>query len=240
MAFLGGIGEIYAISTAIGSVYMAIGVLMGQFGGGSHGGSHGHATIGDHGVHGHATHGQADAAVATSDQPSSTSITHISPRMRGPSAALLSVLSPTTIAIFCTLFGMSGLVILKLAPFLGLLTMVPAAVMGTFLTSLMLRLFNWLLSKSDASSAMELDELIGQQAQINTPIKDGRTGEVICEFGSKRYNYPAKAMIPDQDFHSGAKVIISDIRDGVLYVETWTDFWVDTDNMEPTDRRTHL
>lgn len=269
MALLGGLADVYIISTAIGSIYLAFSAAMGHLGGdaghggeglghghahsvGSHSSTGGHAQLGHDSGHGSghdSGHGDApsDGSTDTGSHPRlpsplssghghghsgthadpATGIVHAQPRFAGILPTLLTFLSPMTLSVFLAFFGLTGFVVIKLLPWLGLLTLVPAIVVAALVTQTMLRVFSWLLRSTDVSTVARMSEVIGQMAHISVPIKEGRTGEIVCEMGSKRYNFSAKALNSQQTFTSGARVIIADMRDGVAFVEPWDDVLLD-------------
>jgi hypothetical protein len=79
----------------------------------------------------------------------------------------------------------------------------------------------------NVSSVVRVNELIGHPAEVLIPIQKGRVGEVTYISGSTRLQAPAKPATPDMEFKRGAKVMISDIKDGFVYVEPWDDILLD-------------
>ncbi len=142
---------------------------------------------------------------------------------------LLTLLNPMTLAIFLAFFGLTGLLVLRLLPFFGVLSCIPAALIAFVITGRLLNLFAWLLLKAGASSEGRIENLIGQMGQVTVPIKEGRTGEIACVMGSKRYNYPARAKTKEDAFAVASFVMVSDLKGGVAYVEPWTDAILQTD-----------
>ncbi|HEY9867777.1 MAG TPA: hypothetical protein V6D08_01100 [Candidatus Obscuribacterales bacterium] len=144
-----------------------------------------------------------------------------------PLRFLLTILSPMTIAVFLAFFGISGLLLAKLLPFLGPLTVPPAIIISLLITGQVLSLLRWMMFKMNVSSVVRVNELIGHPAEVLIPIQKGRVGEVTYVSGSTRLQAPAKPARPDMEFKRGAKVMISDIKDGVVYVEPWDDILLD-------------
>jgi membrane protein implicated in regulation of membrane protease activity len=202
------LAEIYTIATAIGSIYLTFSVLMGQLHLGGHSGGHG-----SHACSGHSHHaGAGDDGADFGDGDDGR-------------LAFASLLSPMTISMFSAFFGITGLFVGKVFPFLGPFTLVPAIAAGVIVTALLMQAFSWLFAKSNVSTNARIDDLIGQAGEVCVPINQGRKGEITCVMGSKRYNYPAiaaKAAIA-----KGSRVIISDYKDGVVTVEPWEDAVLD-------------
>lgn len=140
---------------------------------------------------------------------------------------LLTIFSPMTIAVFLAFFGISGLLLAKLLPFPGPLTVAPAIIISLLITGQVLRLLRWMVFKMNVSSVVRVNQLIGHPAEVLIPIQKGRVGEVTYVSGSTRLQAPARPARPDMEFKRGAKVMISDIKDGVVYVEPWDDIVLD-------------
>ncbi len=66
-----------------------------------------------------------------------------------------------------------------------------------------------------------VEEAIGHEAEVCVSIQPGRTGEVTYVLGSKRYNMPAKSNVAESVYKRGAKVMIADVREGVVFVDEW-------------------
>lgn len=305
MAPLGVIGEIYIVSIAVGSIYLTVGLLLGQWHG--HGNStagsdgHGDLTAGGHGpgeaaidhggssslghepgglnhggsslnhaisgpahaghpfspdstgghhlgsnshatlMHSEASAGQHDAPhldlYPTGAHPQHSDagghpqvVQVIEKKAYKAGKALLTLLSPMTLATFLAFFGISGLLCAHLFPVLGALTLLPAILTSMLITSQVLRLLRLMVHKMDVSSVVQAQEIIGRRGEILTPISSGRVGEVTYVIGSKRLNAPAKSAQPGYEFKLGDKVMISDFRDSIVYVEPYEDLLLDDSN----------
>lgn len=255
------LSQIYIVSAAVGSIYLVLGLVLGQL----HGHADAAAAHGDAGGAGgheitpgqaHApAHGQ-DTGLPDTSQPQAqpAAFSHLKPsphldiaasgpqhvisahqdagtapvqlverRPFGLLRLLLTALSPMTIAVFLAFFGISGLILAELLPFLGPLTWVPAVMISLLVTGQVLRLLRWMILKMHVTSLVKVNELIGHSAEVLTPIQQGRTGEVTYVVGSTRLQAAAKPAKPGMEFKRGAKVMISDIRDTIFYVEPWED-----------------
>jgi hypothetical protein len=137
---------------------------------------------------------------------------------------LLGFLSPMSIAISLAFFGLSGLVVLRALPFLGLLTLVPAVLFSLLISNSFKGAIRWAAKSMEVSSESKVAELVGQVAEVNIPFKDGATGEVTYVVNSKRYNAAARPFKPGTIFARGSKVMIVDIKeDHTLLVEPYAD-----------------
>jgi len=137
---------------------------------------------------------------------------------------LLGFLSPMSIAISLAFFGLAGLVVLRMLPILGWLTLVPAILFSLLVSNGFKNGIRWMARSMEVSSESKVAELVGQVAEVNIPFKDGATGEVTYVVNSKRYNAAARPFKPGTVFARGAKVMIVDIKeDHTLLVEPYAD-----------------
>jgi hypothetical protein len=136
---------------------------------------------------------------------------------------LLSIFSPMSISVFIGFFGIAGLFVRGLFPILGAFTLIPALLTGIVATNLMKVLLAWITSKISASSLTSSTQAIGQIAEVNTPIKDGRLGEVTYVIGLTRFNAAAKPAKEGVEMARGAKVIIVESEGPVVLVEPFLD-----------------
>jgi membrane protein implicated in regulation of membrane protease activity len=223
------LADIYTISAAIGCIYLTFSALLGQLDLGEH--MHGgHVESGHSGVHtalsqsGH--HSAAHTGIGH-DGSGHSHHGHSHESGDGELArfAISTLLSPMTISTFSAFFGLTGLFVGKLFPFVGAFSLIPATAMGILVSSLLMTLFSWLFAKTHVSTNARIDELVGQVGEVSVPIKEGRTGEITCVMGSKRYNYPAVAgsiILP-----AGTQVMISNFENGVVTVEPWENMVLD-------------
>jgi len=140
---------------------------------------------------------------------------------------LLSIFSPVSISVFIGFFGITGIVARSFFPWLGWFTMIPAILAGVAATNLMKALLAWVTSKISASSLTSNQQAIGQIAEVNTPIKDGRLGEVTYIIGLTRFNAAARPAKLGSEIARGAKVIIVETDGPVVLVEPFSDAQLD-------------
>lgn len=249
MESLGTFGTLYVVSSVLGFGYMIFSMVSGQIGhdaGGEHGdhgaldgghdtgahqllGHHGHAAYDaggghghgghDHGGHDHGGHEQGSDDPATQLKEISK-VTNVSAHGRNQTPVLLRVMSwisPASMAIFLAFFGLTGMAIFKL----GFISLVPAIVVGLIMRNTMMFFLRWFVSQSHVSTTSRVEEAIGHEAEVCVSIQPGRTGEVTYVLGSKRYNMPAKSNAAESVFKRGAKVMIADVREGVVFVDEW-------------------
>jgi membrane protein implicated in regulation of membrane protease activity len=287
MAPLGALGQMYAVSTGIGVLFMAYSLFMGRIGGGhGHGGGHagvghgaghggvshgvGHGGVGHgvgHGVShgpghagpaaghgvghagghagghgagashgaGHSTasgaaqnvDGSEAAAMAmqqfTTGQATALSRFHVPAHASSLVEIFLEFLNPMVLATFMTYFGLTGLIIHFAMPALGLISLAPAVIVGVIATRILLFVMHWMFAKMEVTSVAVVEELIGTFATVIVPITKGRVGQITYVVESKRFTAPAKPLDTVSEFKKGTKVMISEIRDNIMYIEPWTD-----------------
>ncbi len=247
MESLGTFGTLYVVSAVLGFGYMIFSMVSGQIGhdaggdgcdgglgdtGAHHilGHGHGlhdtgaHAQIGhghggyDAGGHGH---GSDDPATQLKEISKVTNLDH----GRSQTPALLRVMSwisPASMAIFLAFFGITGMAIFKL----GALSLVPAIAVGLLMRNVTMFMLRWFVRQSHVSTTSRVEECIGHAAEVCVSIQPGRTGEITYVLGSKRYNMPAKSNASENEYKRGAKVLISDVRDGVVFVDPWQELTI--------------
>lgn len=132
-------------------------------------------------------------------------------------------INPFFLAIFFSFFGLTGLILTFANKSLGVLTLIPSIAIGLAANWILKAFIRWMFEKLESSSSAVVAELIGQPAAVSVPIAPARTGEITYIVQSKRYNLPAKAFNPSAELLRGTKVIISDLRENIAYVEPWTD-----------------
>jgi membrane protein implicated in regulation of membrane protease activity len=131
----------------------------------------------------------------------------------------LSLLSPMALAMFLTFFGVFGLMFERMMPWLGFLTLIPAVLISLAISNLFKFAVRWLIVHGNVSTEAKAEDSVGQVGEIITPIKEGRVGEVTYVMGSKRYHAAARANKEGLEFKRGSKVIITEIKDHVVFVD---------------------
>jgi hypothetical protein len=134
---------------------------------------------------------------------------------------ILGLLSPMSIAMLLTFFGVFGLLFERLMPWLGLFTVVPATLISMAISNVFKYAVRWLIVHGNVSTEAKIEETVGQVGEIITPIQAGRPGEVTYVIGSKRYHSTAKPSKEGIEFKRGSKVLITEIKDHVVYVDEY-------------------
>lgn len=134
---------------------------------------------------------------------------------------ILGLLSPMSIAMLLTFFGVFGLLFERLMPWLGIFTLIPATLISMGISNVFKYAVRWLIVHGNVSTEAKIEDTIGQVGEIITPIHSGRAGEVTYVIGSKRYHSAAKPSKEGIEFKRGSKVLITEIKDHVVYVDEY-------------------
>ncbi|HEY9784766.1 MAG TPA: hypothetical protein V6D17_05125, partial [Candidatus Obscuribacterales bacterium] len=147
---------------------------------------------------------------------------HAYVRRQGPdwTMKVMAVFSPLSISVFLAFFGLTGFCLQR---FIGPFAIVPALIAGLVMRKVTTALIRAFVVRSHVSTASKVEEAIGHEAEVCVSIQPGRTGEVTYVLGSKRYNMPAKCVKDESEYKRGSKVLITDIRNGVVMVEPWQE-----------------
>lgn len=239
MESLGTFGTLYVVSAVLGFGYMIFSMVSGQIGHDAGGDCGDHGGLGDtgahhiighsHGLHDTGGHDAGHGHGHSGDDPASqlkeiSKVTNLD-QGRSNTPALLRVMSwvsPASMAIFLAFFGITGMAIFKL----GALSLVPAIAVGLLMRNVTMYMLRWFVRQSHVSTTSRVEECIGHAAEVCVAIQPGRTGEITYVLGSKRYNMPAKSNVTETEYKRGSKVLISDVRDGVVFVDPWQELTI--------------
>ncbi len=111
----------------------------------------------------------------------------------------------------------------RLLPFLGLLTLVPAAVVGLVSVIVMRNVFSYLTAKLNVSNTVKSTDAIGHVAEVSASIVQGGTGEVTYVIGTTRCNAAAKSASSSETIKRGSKVLIVEREGHLVYVEPYQE-----------------
>ncbi|HEY9712623.1 MAG TPA: hypothetical protein V6C72_04090 [Chroococcales cyanobacterium] len=204
---LGTLGQIYTVCAAIGILFIAVNVFLGQLD---------DAGSGD-GLGGHidSSGGDGVPVVDIGHAAAHPQFAHDLGKV------VLSLLSPMTIATFLAFFGLAGLTVAYTWPWLGIVTLVPALGTALGLSFCFRKLLALMMRHMHTSSHAKTTDLIGQVAEVNIPMHDGRQGEVTYVIHSKRINHSARPTKGDMDIAKGTKVLIVQVKDHMVLVEPY-------------------
>jgi membrane protein implicated in regulation of membrane protease activity len=106
----------------------------------------------------------------------------------------VSPLSPITIATFITTFGGIGVLAVQLFGVDPAWSLLWAAIGALFLSGLMYLFYSQVLVRSQASSEVHRDEIIGLQAEVTVPIGETSPGQVTYLTKSGRMSSMARSL----------------------------------------------
>ncbi len=144
-------------------------------------------------------------------------------RSTGLFFAIAKVLSPLRIALILFFFGSAGSLIAHLLPAFSALSWIPAGVIAFFLSNVLFTLLGKMVRRMENTESYRKEDAIGSVGQLSVPIHSGATGEITFVLRGSRTHAPAKSIQGDNEISKSSKVIISDIRDGVYYVEPYNE-----------------
>lgn len=159
--------------------------------------------------------------VPISGRPVLTHRTATSTVTTGIFGIILTLLSPMTVCIYLAFFGLTGLVLAFNAPWLGYLTLIPAIAVSIGVSAAFKGMTQWMIKNMFTSTHQRESDLLGQMAEVNVPIHDGRLGEVTYVLNAKRMTATAQPAKPGLDFKKGSKVLIVGSKEHIVLIEPY-------------------
>jgi hypothetical protein len=126
-------------------------------------------------------------------------------------------LSPITIASFVTAFGAFGLIGLGLFNATERTSLIWAAAGGLVIAVIAHFAFGYFLIAPQGSSEVRINDIVGSQAEVITPIPSDSVGEIAFVAQGGRMTYTAKS-VHNQPIPRGTTVIIEKVVGGVAVV----------------------
>lgn len=159
--------------------------------------------------------------VPISGRPVLTHRTATSTVTTGIFGIILTLLSPMTVCIYLAFFGLTGLVLAFNAPWLGYFTLIPAIAVSIGVSAAFKGMTQWMIKNMFTSTHQRESDLLGQMAEVNVPIHDGRMGEVTYVLNAKRMTATAQPAKPGLDFKKGSKVLIVGSKEHIVLIEPY-------------------
>ncbi|MBI1269073.1 hypothetical protein GC174_01430 [bacterium] len=145
---------------------------------------------------------------------------------RGWSRALkfiIGLLSPTNLSLYFAGYGFGGHFALKLFPWIGIFSLIPALFLGWFFTKLFKMAIILMMRYFTSSSHLDNNNIVGHIGEVEASIKDGHTGLITYVIGNKLYNSAAQTSDPKVSIERGSKVLIVDTNEHILIVEPYRE-----------------
>lgn len=131
---------------------------------------------------------------------------------------LMLPLSPLLVFLFLTVFGGTGIILYKQENSLSIVVItIISMVLGSGVSYLINRLVILPLKKAQNTSAPEMEELIGLEAEVTETIQKNGFGEITYVINGNTYKSPAKGS-EEEFIKAGSKVAICWIKEHVFYV----------------------
>lgn len=188
--------------------------------GGHDGGSHGH---GD----GDAPDMDTQAAARHSAQAVRSSAGYEAKKGPNIVSLFLRILSPMTIAMFSFYFGMTGLFVTRILNLPDWIALLPALALGYLGMRATQTAMNAVIAKMRVSSNFSEAQIVGKTAHVSISIPADKMGEIVYLVGKSRQTAPARTK-PGVVISKDSEVIITNVEDGVFYVEGWNDEVIET------------
>jgi membrane-bound ClpP family serine protease len=183
----------YIICLSVGLVFTILCLIFGHFFGGQDVGGDIHADVG--------TGGHAESGFDHSGVPG------------------LSFFSPTVMATFVTAFGGFGTVFTSIEATKSVWVSAPASAVGALgIAYGVFAVFNAAFHKVQGSSEGRTTRLIGEEANVITPIPENGVGEISYTQGGTRYSAPARTET-GAAISAGRPVKITRVVGSQFYVE---------------------
>ncbi|MDD3268414.1 MAG: protease [Syntrophomonadaceae bacterium] len=129
----------------------------------------------------------------------------------------LDFLSPMVLVGGITVFGGAGIMLERLTS----LDVVPVALFSLLIALVLSALVYFVYVKpmknAENSSGYSMSELVGKIATVIVPVPGQGYGEVLIKVGAGNTNQIA-ASYDGEDYRSGTRVIVAEIRDGAVLV----------------------
>lgn len=129
----------------------------------------------------------------------------------------ISPLKPVTIAAFITVFGGTGMILLK-NNYRALVALAAAAALGLAVSYMLYRLIIVPLSRAQNTSAVSQAALVGGLAYTSLAMKDKEYGKIKYTVEGNTYSAPA-ISIDGRAIAKGVPVVIIDIKKNTFYVK---------------------
>ncbi len=226
---LGILSQAYFMCALVGGGFLVFNFVMGAIDEGDGGGHDGHdfghdiGHASDHGGHDSGHHDGSHSDHTESQTTSKLGLVGVDHHSLSSKIGklILALLSPMTIAIFLAFFGLTGYAAGYLLPWLGLFTLIPAALVGFAMINIFKAGIKAMMKYGTSSSHMRTDEIIGHVAEVLVPIAENRPGEVTYVIQSKIYSSAARSK--GIAINKGTKVMIIETDGPTVFVEPYKE-----------------
>ncbi len=225
----------YIVVFLVGVFYTFVSLVISGISGAFHGGGDvGSGVDGHFGHHGHMDVGQAEIGHIHSDTGSIGHVDHSpghhgdgihgdhgAPENAGGSHGILSwfsvLVNPLVAVSFLTVFGGFGIMGIKFFYWSSVIVFAAALISAIFISAILYNFVVKPIYKSENTSNVSREQLIGIQAEVTTDILEKGFGTIQYTVNSIKCTGPAR-HIDDKAVRQGQRVIVCRIENNTFYV----------------------
>lgn len=134
----------------------------------------------------------------------------------------LEWLQPTVLVSGITIFGGTGVLLIRYTDFIGSVVVVVSLLVTTILSGLLYFVYIKPMKNCENSSGFFIKELIGKTGEVTIPVPASGCGEVLIKIGAGNTNQIA-ASNDKVEISAGTQVVVTDVREGILYVSSYKE-----------------
>lgn len=128
-----------------------------------------------------------------------------------------NLLSLRTATFFCTFFGWSGFIGLRLLGIPSLLSLALAIPTGLICAFIAAKTMD-LLRRGEVSTDYSTNDLVGKEVDVTLPITAELPGQIRCYVKGSTVEYKALPLLGNEKFERQERVLIVEVEDGVVKV----------------------
>lgn len=133
----------------------------------------------------------------------------------------LDFLQPMVLATTITSLGGAGILLSKYTSLGTLFVLLVSAVIAILLSVIVYFAYVKPMQNSENSTGFSIHDLQSKMGHVTVPIPSQGFGEVLIRIGAGHTNQIA-ASFEQQDISEGARVVVVEVRDDILYVSLIT------------------
>lgn len=221
----------YIVVFLVGVFYTFVSLIISGVSGAFHASGDVGASMNGHlGNHGHAGTANADVGhtghingghAADGSHMGNADGQHADTRTSGPSNSFISwfvvLLNPLVLVSFLTVFGGMGIMGINFFKWNSIIIFIVALAAGVFISTILYNFIAKPLYRSENTSDVSREELIGTYAEVTSDIVENGYGTIKYTVNSIRFTAPAR-HIEDKAVKQGEKVFICKIADNTFYI----------------------
>lgn len=132
------------------------------------------------------------------------------------------VLNPMILVGGVTVFGGAGILLTQYTSLQPIPVAICALLLAVFCSLLVYFLYVQPMKQAENSTAFSIKELAGKIGEIITSVPSHGYGEILIRVGAGMTNQIA-ASFDQEEIPSGARVVVIEVKDNVLYVSPFTE-----------------